>query len=68
MARQSTGSSGGGKGKTAGRGKGTKSVSKTSRAQLQFPVGRIGRFLKKGRYAPAWEAAPRSTWRLSSST
>jgi histone H2A len=52
MARQSTGSSAGGKGKTAGRGKGTKHQSKTSRAQLQFPVGRIGRFLKKGRYAP----------------
>jgi len=52
MARQSTGSTAGaGKGKTAGRGKGT-SVSKTARAQLQFPVGRIGRFLKKGRYAP----------------
>jgi len=52
MARQSTGSSAGGKGKTAGRGKGAKHQSKTFRAQLQFPVGRIGRFLKKGRYAP----------------
>ncbi|XP_010455694.1 PREDICTED: probable histone H2A.7 [Camelina sativa] len=29
----------------------TKSVSKSVKAGLQFPVGRIGRFLKKGRYA-----------------
>lgn len=28
-----------------------KSVSKSSKAGLQFPVGRIARFLKKGRYA-----------------
>lgn len=28
-----------------------KSVSRSVRAGLQFPVGRIGRFLKKGRYA-----------------
>ena len=43
-----------GKGK-GGRGKGKgatgKSVSKSVKAGLQFPVGRIGRFLKKGRYA-----------------
>lgn len=38
---------------TAGRGKpkATKSVSRSSKAGLQFPVGRIARFLKKGRYA-----------------
>ena len=36
----------GGRGKTAG-----KSVSRSAKAGLQFPVGRIGRFLKKGRYA-----------------
>ena len=36
----------GGRGKTA-----TKSVSRSAKAGLQFPVGRIGRFLKKGRYA-----------------
>ncbi|ESQ42354.1 hypothetical protein EUTSA_v10014933mg [Eutrema salsugineum] len=29
----------------------TKSVSKSIKAGLQFPVGRITRFLKKGRYA-----------------
>ena len=39
-------------GKAAGRGKSTKkSQTKSSKAGLQFPVGRIGRFLKKGRYA-----------------
>ena len=39
----------------SGRGKGgktkTKSVSKSARAGLQFPVGRILRHLKKGNYA-----------------
>ncbi|XP_062022581.1 histone H2AX-like [Rosa rugosa] len=37
----------------AGRGKPktTKSVSRSSKAGLQFPVGRVARFLKKGRYA-----------------
>ena len=39
-----------GKGK-GGRGAGKKGVSKSSKAGLQFPVGRISRFLKKGRYA-----------------
>ncbi len=39
--------SGRGKGKSAGK----KAVSKSSKAGLQFPVGRIARFLKKGRYA-----------------
>ncbi|GAB5032921.1 histone-fold-containing protein [Nannochloropsis oceanica] len=39
-----------GKGK-AGRGAGKKGVSRSSKAGLQFPVGRISRFLKKGRYA-----------------
>ncbi|KAF7099857.1 hypothetical protein CFC21_101443 [Triticum aestivum] len=28
-----------------------KSVSRSVKARLQFPVGRIGRYLKKGRYA-----------------
>jgi histone H2A len=42
----------GGKGK-GGRGKtdGKKSQTKSSKAGLQFPVGRIGRFLKKGKFA-----------------
>ena len=39
--------SGRGKGKSAGK----KAVSKSSKAGLQFPVGRIARYLKKGRYA-----------------
>ena len=36
----------GGKGKGAGR-----AVSRAAKAGLQFPVGRIARYLKKGRYA-----------------
>ena len=45
--------SGKGKGKAAGgRGKaGGKATSKSSKAGLQFPVGRLARYLKKGRYA-----------------
>ncbi|KAH7373530.1 hypothetical protein KP509_17G060700 [Ceratopteris richardii] len=37
----------------AGRGKaaGKKSVSRSSKAGLQFPVGRIARFLKAGKYS-----------------
>ena len=38
----------------SGRGKGKstkKSVSKSAKAGLQFPVGRVARFLKKGKYA-----------------
>ena len=44
----------GGKGGKGGRGKteGKKSQSRSNKAGLQFPVGRIGRFLKKGKYAP----------------
>jgi len=42
----------GGKGGKAGRGKdGKKAQTKSSKAGLQFPVGRIGRFLKKGKFA-----------------
>ena len=37
----------GGRGKTSG----TKAVSRSSRAGLQFPVGRIARYLKHGKYA-----------------
>ena len=43
----------GGKGK-GGRGKGgtnTKAVSKSAKAGLQFPVGRIARFMKEGKYS-----------------
>jgi histone H2A len=42
-----TGKAGRGAAKPAG-----KKTSSSSKAGLQFPVGRIGRFLKKGRYAP----------------
>ena len=45
---------GGGKGGKGGRGKtdgAKKSVSRSVKAGLQFPVGRIGRLLKKGKYA-----------------
>lgn len=45
---------GGKGGKTGGRGKSDgakKSVSKSVKAGVSFPVGRIGRFLKKGKYA-----------------
>jgi histone H2A len=37
----------------AGRGKskGGKSVSRSKKAGLQFPVGRVHRYLKKGKYA-----------------
>jgi len=38
----------GGRGKTAGA---KKSTSRSAKAGLQFPVGRVGRYLKKGRYA-----------------
>ncbi len=44
----------GAKGGKGGRGKSDskKSVSRSAKAGLQFPVGRVSRFLKKGRYAP----------------
>ena len=42
--------SGRGKGKAAGK----KAVTKSAKAGLQFPVGRIARYLKKGRYAGEW--------------
>ena len=44
---------GAGKGGKGGRGKsdGKKSQTKSSKAGLQFPVGRVGRFLKKGKFA-----------------
>ena len=37
----------------AGRGKskGGKSVSRSKKAGLQFPVGRVHRYLKQGKYA-----------------
>jgi histone H2A len=43
---------GGGKGKGKPKaGSKNNSISKSTKAGLQFPVGRIARFLKRGRYA-----------------
>ena len=38
-------------GRGKGKAKGTKSKTRSSRAGLQFPVGRIHRLLRKGNYA-----------------
>lgn len=38
-------------GRGKGKAKGTKAKSRSSRAGLQFPVGRVHRFLRKGNYA-----------------
>ncbi|KAK8955077.1 Protein H2A.7 [Platanthera zijinensis] len=40
-----------GRGKAIGAGASKKSTSRSSKAGLQFPVGRIARFLKNGKYA-----------------
>lgn len=40
-----------GRGKTLGSGAAKKATSRSSKAGLQFPVGRIARFLKAGKYA-----------------
>ncbi|XP_010461941.1 PREDICTED: probable histone H2A.1 [Camelina sativa] len=40
-----------GRGKTLGSGSVKKATTRSSKAGLQFPVGRIARFLKKGKYA-----------------
>ena len=39
------------KGAGGRKGGGSKKVSRTVKAGLQFPIGRIARFLKKGRYS-----------------
>ena len=39
-----------GKGK-GGRGEGGKSTTRSAKAGLQFPVGRVNRYLRQGRYA-----------------
>jgi histone H2A len=41
----------GGKGKAKGKSNSSKQTSRSERAGLNFPVGRIARFLKQGRYA-----------------
>ncbi|KAM0029251.1 putative transcription factor Hap3/NF-YB family [Helianthus debilis subsp. tardiflorus] len=40
-----------GRGKTLGSGAAKKATSRSSKVGLQFPVGRIARFLKAGKYA-----------------
>ncbi|THU69583.1 hypothetical protein C4D60_Mb08t15940 [Musa balbisiana] len=40
-----------GRGKAIGCAAAKKSISRSSKAGLQFPVGRIARFLKAGKYA-----------------
>ncbi|KAI8557652.1 hypothetical protein RHMOL_Rhmol04G0026900 [Rhododendron molle] len=40
-----------GRGKSLGSGAPKKATSRSSKAGLQFPVGRIARFLKTGKYA-----------------
>ncbi|BBH00781.1 histone H2A 10, partial [Prunus dulcis] len=40
-----------GRGKSIGSGAAKKATSRSSKAGLQFPVGRIARFLKAGKYA-----------------
>ncbi|KAL6207056.1 hypothetical protein ACLB2K_024301 [Fragaria x ananassa] len=40
-----------GRGKSLGSGAVKKATSRSSKAGLQFPVGRIARFLKSGKYA-----------------
>ncbi|RYG62261.1 hypothetical protein EON64_18050 [archaeon] len=51
--KTTTPAAGAGKGGKGGRGKaeGKKAQSQSSRAGLAFPVGRISRFLKRGKYA-----------------
>lgn len=41
----------GGKGKAKGKATGAKQTSRSSKAGLSFPVGRLARMLKTGRYA-----------------
>ncbi|KAH9284983.1 Histone H2A [Echinococcus granulosus] len=57
----------------SGRGKGGKSRAKaktrSARAGLQFPVGRVHRLLRRGNYAArGWVLEHRFTWLLCSST
>ena len=50
-------------GRGKGKAQGTRSKSRSSRAGLQFPVGRIHRLLRKGNYAERVGAgAVQCTW------
>ena len=49
----------GGKGKAGGRG--GKSTSSSAKAGLQFPVARVGRYLKKGGKLSLMNSSPPSS-------
>ncbi|KAL0315033.1 UNVERIFIED_CONTAM: putative histone H2A.3 [Sesamum calycinum] len=51
--------------KTLGSGAAKKAQSRSSKAGLQFPVGRIARFLKAGKYAERVGAGLRIGWKRS---
>ena len=57
---------GGKSGKTGGKagGEGGKSQSRSAKAGLQFPVGRVHRLLKKGNYAQRVGAGAPGTFSL----
>ena len=46
-----------GRGKQGGRTR-AKAKTRSSRAGLQFPVGRVHRLLRKGNYTAGWAGAP----------
>ena len=52
---------GGAKGKAKGKAKATKMQSRSSKARLNFPVGRIMRFLRKGKFQVESEQALQCT-------
>ena len=58
----------GGKAKSGGKAAGeatSKSQSRSAKAGLQFPVGRVHRLLKKGNYAPRiGNGAPGESWNM----
>eukprot|EP01066_Platyproteum_vivax_P002344 Platyproteum_vivax@DN12871_c0_g1_i1.p1 len=51
MSGSGKGKGGRGSKKSAGKPTGSKQTTRSAKAGLQFPVGRIARFLKQGRYA-----------------
>ena len=51
MSGKGSGKGKGGKG-SSGRAKASKSTTRSARAGLQFPVGRIGRYMRQQRLAP----------------
>ncbi|KAG9159578.1 hypothetical protein Leryth_013565 [Lithospermum erythrorhizon] len=57
-----------GRGKTLGSGTAKKAQSRSSKAGLQFPVGRIARFLKAGKFSGIEAARDNKKTRELSST